>query len=328
MDTNDLDQDNMNIDIARQVTDTAREALKQIVGQNMLPWPDIYSAEFWQLAHSKGYDEILLKQHGRVDSSAQMAEEFLEKADEILDGVHDTVNSFVAGTKHHTAHIASTLENIKKISIENPHLDRELDRLLNSNRELQTHSSQVEDRLAEQTRIINDLQNQLRVDPMTGLLNRGALAKDMKKEIAKARRYQYPVSIFMADIDHFKNVNDVYGHLIGDSVIKITAKLIEQGVRKVDSVYRYGGEEFLALLPHTTCDSACILAERIREKIAKYLFVDKKNDISISLTISVGVTELRQEDNESTIIARADKALYLAKQSGRNRVKKKGCRQE
>ncbi len=308
--------------IARQVTNTARKALKHIVGQNMLPWPDIYSSEFWQLAHKSGYDEILMRQHTRIGSASEMADEFIKKADKILDGVHDTVSSFVSGTKQHTESMVSSIEHIKNLPKEDPNFSKELNTLLTSNKELLTHSAEVENRLAEQTKIISELQNQLRLDPLTGLLNRNALAKDLKKEIARAKRYKFPVAIFMADIDHFKNVNDVYGHLVGDSVIKITAKLIQEGVRESDSVYRYGGEEFLALLPHINCDQAEKFAERIREKIAKYLFVDKKNDISISLTISGGITELHSEDDETSIIARADKALYLAKQSGRNRVER------
>jgi len=308
--------------VARQVTDTAREALKQIVGHNLLPWPDIYSAEFWQLAHKSGYDEILLRQHTRIDTTNELAEEFLGKADKILDGVHDTVSSFVSGAREHTEILASSIENIKKMPAEDPDFGRELDTLLSSNIELLSHSSEVEDKLEEQTRIINELQSQLRIDPMTRLLNRGALSKDIKKEIAGARRYRYPLSIFMADIDHFKNVNDVYGHLIGDSIIKITAKLIQDSVRETDSVYRYGGEEFLGLLPHINCDQAEKFAERIREKIAKYLFVDKKNDISISITISAGITELHSRDDETSIVARVDKALYLAKQAGRNKIRR------
>ncbi len=313
-------QGKTDIAITRQVTDTAREALKQIVGRNLLPWPDIYSAEFWQIAHKSGYDEILLQQHANMDSTNKLAEEFLDKADEILDGVQDTVNMFVSGAREHTETMASSIENIRKMPVEDPEFERELDTLLSSNIELLSHSSEVEDKLAKQTVIINELQSQLRIDPLTGLLNRGALSKDLKKEIARSRRYKYPVSIFMADIDHFKNVNDVYGHLVGDSIIKITAKLIQDSVRESDSIYRYGGEEFLGILPHINCDQAEKFAERMREKIAKYLFVDKNNDISISLTISAGVTDLHEQDDETSIIARVDKALYLAKQSGRNRI--------
>ncbi len=306
--------------IARQVTDTAREALKQIVGRNLLPWPDIYSADFWRLAHKSGYDKLLLQQHSNLHSTNKLAQEFIDKADEILDGVQDTMSSFVSGAREHTENLASSIENIKKMPVEDPEFSKELDTLLSSNIELLSHSSEVETQLSRQTRIINELQSQLRIDPLTGLLNRGALSKDLKKEIARSRRYKHPLSIFMADIDHFKNVNDVYGHLVGDSIIKITAKLIQESVRESDSIYRYGGEEFLGLLPHINCDQAEKFAERMREKIAKYLFVDKKNDISISLTISAGVTDLHPRDDETSIIARADKALYLAKQSGRNRI--------
>lgn len=320
--TGNEQQNGTGIVVARHVTNTAREALKQIVGRNMLPWPDIYSAEFWTLARSGGYDEILLRQHGIADNATDMAAEFLDKTDEILNGVQDTVHTFVTGAKVHRKHMASTIENIRNIPIDDPNLNQHLNRLFSSNSEMQDHSSEIESRLSEQTRIINELQSQLRIDPMTGLLNRGALNKDMQKEVSRALRYKYPVSIFMADIDHFKNVNDLYGHPAGDSIIKITANLIKKGIREADSVYRYGGEEFLALLPHTDSGNAVIFAERIREKIAKYLFVDRKHDISIAISISAGITELRQHDDAASFIARADKALYLAKQSGRNRVER------
>lgn len=319
--TGDAQQDNASI-VAQHVTNTAREALKQIVVSRMLPWPDIYSKEFWNLARSGGYDEILLSQHGITDNSAEMAMEFLDKTDKILNGVQDTVTSFVAGAKVHREHMASAIQNIKNIPADDPFLSKHLEQLSESNSKLQDHSSHLEKQLLKQTRIINDLQGQLRIDTMTGLLNRGALHKDLHKEISRSHRYKYPVSIFMADIDHFKKVNDVYGHLAGDSIIKITARLIRKGVREADSVYRYGGEEFIAMLPHTDADNALIFAERIREKIANYLFVDRKQDISIAITISAGVTELREDDAAAEFIARADKALYMAKESGRNRVER------
>ena len=105
-------------------------------------------------------------------------------------------------------------------------------------------------------------------------------------------------------------------------MIKVIASLLEKSIREADSAYRYGGEEFLALLPHTTADNAMILADRIRDIISKHMFIDKKNDISISVTISGGISEFQQDDNETTLIARADKALYVAKQNGRNQIVK------
>ncbi len=307
-----------NIQVAQQVTDTARDALKQIVGQNRLPWPDIYTKEFWNVAHIKGYENLLLKQHGELDNASEMAAEFLDKTDEILGHVSNTVSSFISGAREHTEVMETSIENIKNLPTSDQHITKELDAILDSHKELIYKSSEVEHILEEKTRIITELQSQLRLDPLTGLLNREALRKDIKKEISRARRYKYPVSVFMADIDHFKNVNDVYGHLVGDSVITITAKLIQEEVRESDSVYRYGGEEFIAILPHIDVSHAEQCAERIRDKIAKYLFVDKKNNISISITISAGITELVEGDDETSVIARADKALYLAKQSGRN----------
>ena len=136
----------------------------------------------------------------------------------------------------------------------------------------------------------------------------------LNEEILKAKRYNTPLSIIYFDIDHFKQINDTYGHKKGDFILKEVSKIILQNIRKTDIFGRWGGEEFIIILPFTDLENALILAEKLRKKIEEHDFD------GINITISFGVTELKIDDNADTLINRADEALYKAKNKGRNRV--------
>jgi diguanylate cyclase (GGDEF)-like protein len=140
-----------------------------------------------------------------------------------------------------------------------------------------------------------------------------------KKELARYERNGHPVSFIVLDIDHFKMINDQYGHEAGDYVLTEVARVIKQQLRTQDLISRWGGEEFLAILPDTTIDDAHNGAERIREGLLAHEW-RPPNGESISLTISAGVSELRPDDDFNSAINRADRALYSGKEGGRNRV--------
>lgn len=155
-------------------------------------------------------------------------------------------------------------------------------------------------------------------DSLTGLKNRVFLESIAATEISKAIRYEYPISVIMFDIDHFKTVNDTYGHLTGDFVLQEIAKIIKASFRATDYVIRYGGEEILAILPYAKEKDACSRAEHIRKVIEEKEFLIGNKIIKI--TISAGVYEKRDETNILELIGKADKRLYKAKKSGRNKV--------
>jgi diguanylate cyclase (GGDEF)-like protein len=155
-------------------------------------------------------------------------------------------------------------------------------------------------------------------DALTGLFNRYGLQHQLAREIAEARRYGRELCCLMIDIDKFKTVNDTYGHLVGDRVIQQTADVLIQALRKSDALFRYGGEEFLVLLPETGLEGAATLAEKVRWLAERASFGDDQNPFNI--TLSVGVAELRFGESGHDMIARADLALYQAKEHGRNRV--------
>ena len=155
-------------------------------------------------------------------------------------------------------------------------------------------------------------------DPLTCLNNRRSFDQTLAYEFNLALRYKHFISLLMMDLDNFKNINDKCGHLFGDRVLKLTAETVTQCIRKSDSIFRYGGEEFIALLRNNKINGATLLAERIRKKVEGLKLTHNNNTISV--TISIGVTVLHHQDSLSSFVERADKALYKAKKLGRNKV--------
>lgn len=158
-----------------------------------------------------------------------------------------------------------------------------------------------------------------RIDWLTGVYNRSHFYELATHELAIAIRYDQPLAICMFDIDHFKQVNDRYGHLIGDQVLRAVAQTAARQIRAADCIGRFGGEEFILLLPNTNMTSALLLAERLRMAIAGLYINTEKGEIRV--TISGGVTERQPADTLiERLIDRADQALYAAKRQGRNCV--------
>lgn len=158
-------------------------------------------------------------------------------------------------------------------------------------------------------------------DPLTQVLNRRALTLRLAAELERARRYDSVVSMLLIDIDHFKNINDSYGHLVGDDVLREVASLLDVAVRSVDIVARYGGEEFVVVLPETALDGALVFAERIREQMAEHPFCAASGR-ALTLTASIGVACFPSPgvDTVEELFASSDEALYRAKAGGRDRV--------
>lgn len=155
-------------------------------------------------------------------------------------------------------------------------------------------------------------------DALTGLLNRYGLQRALQRELSEARRYARPLSCLLLDIDYFKSINDTHGHAAGDAALMQAARVLTESVRGSDVVCRYGGEEFLVLAPETDARGAHSLAEKIRLAVSSRLFGDGGR--AFALTLSAGVAELRPGESGNDMIARADLALYQAKQRGRDRV--------
>jgi diguanylate cyclase (GGDEF)-like protein len=171
----------------------------------------------------------------------------------------------------------------------------------------------------QNAQLYTEVQRQAITDPLTGLYNRRGFFELGRREVERAIRFDRPLTAMMIDIDLFKQVNDTKGHLIGDQVLAGVASQIERQLRQVDLPGRYGGDEFIALLPETDLFNAYQAAERLRRSIAKVIYPTENEPVRI--TVSIGIAALKQaSESLETMIERADQALYSAKQAGRNRT--------
>jgi diguanylate cyclase len=203
-----------------------------------------------------------------------------------------------------------------------------IEHLVQGAKEMELTNKKLEARLSASRQEIEQLQQNLEIvrsesltDPLTTLSNRKFFDAALTTAIAEARENDEPLSLLMADIDHFKSFNDKYGHLTGDQVLRLVALSVKQNVKGQDIAARYGGEEFVIALPNTSLPSAITVSDHIRRAVmSKELMRRSSGERLGRVTVSVGAALLRPGDTSQSLIDRADKCLYAAKRNGRNRV--------
>jgi len=171
----------------------------------------------------------------------------------------------------------------------------------------------------ERIQMLGKLQKLAITDGLTKLYNSRYFYNQVDLEVDRSNRYHHTLSLLLLDIDHFKVYNDTYGHLEGDKVLVRMGEVIKVCLRKMDTAYRYGGEEFTVILPETNGQEAIHVAERIRSSIEKEVFSPDSGQAN-KITISIGVTEYIPGERISALVERADKAMYISKENGRNRI--------
>ncbi len=175
--------------------------------------------------------------------------------------------------------------------------------------------------IAERDLSEDDLRYKATHDALTGLHNRFVLSQRLYEEIRRSARYNRTLSVFMLDIDHFKSINDTYGHLTGDTILRNFARLLETSIRSTDYAARYGGEEFVIILAETPLLEAEELAERLRKQIADFL-ITIEDGKKLNLTVSIGIATFPDHAKTAKkLLEVADSAMYVAKKAGRNQVK-------
>lgn len=186
------------------------------------------------------------------------------------------------------------------------------------NQQLRQQLDQMEQESAQLQQSLKENRLKLLYDSLTGVRNRMAYDEALQQELLRWQRYQDTFSFAILDIDHFKRINDEYGHNAGDKALQLVAKMMSGAIRKSDSLFRIGGEEFVLLMPKTALQQAQPLVEKIRRSVddANFHFRQKL----VTITISAGLTEVTADDRPESIYERADKALYRAKHEGRNRL--------
>ena len=236
----------------------------------------------------------------------------------------ETTDSSASNYQQSLKHYGDLLESSKA----NQELPNILTKLVTDTQSMQSSMQTMRNHMNESQQEIQDLRNKLNQvtaealsDALTGLANRKGLSKEFKKVLAQAQETPFSISLLMVDIDLFKKVNDTHGHLIGDKVIKFVADTLTMQLKGQDTASRFGGEEYVILLPNTPLRGAQAIAEAIRNKIEKATIRRANTQESIGqVTVSIGVANHQQNESLDSLIDRADAALYLSKQNGRNRV--------
>jgi diguanylate cyclase (GGDEF)-like protein len=202
-----------------------------------------------------------------------------------------------------------------------PEISRIIDRLHRQVKLFRIESEQAKKialaKYAETEAVIAQAEEVSHMDELTLLPNRRGILIDLQEEVIRAQRYNTPLSVSMLDLDHFKRINDSYGHGVGDKVLRQVAIILREHVREPDRVARYGGEEFLIVLPNSALEAASEQAARLCRQVRESVI--QVNDNSISVSISIGVAEFQNEmESWQMLLERADAAMYEAKNAGRD----------
>ncbi len=239
-----------------------------------------------------------------------------------LDNIKDAVQGFtdINDLDSLKENIFLYLDDIQKKIEEKNKIDYQ--RYEELQKELQILNNKLEDTQKELERIKEErkkIEKEILIDGLTGIYNRRAFDNKIQEIIKLNKRYNTEYCLIILDIDHFKKINDKYGHRVGDNALNRIVKNIKLIIRDSDFFARYGGEEFAIILPETKLKNAANVAEKIKKIIENIIFTYKKSE-TIKITISAGISELKKTDTPDSFIERADKALYFAKNNGRNQV--------
>jgi diguanylate cyclase len=262
----------------------------------------------------------LEKQTENVQSSNDQSIENREILSQAIDLQVDHMKNSTAEAKELTTLQQNINLYLQELSSQlHNHKETEDSRQIETQKQLNLMSEKLQDMEVEADSLRNNLKaahDKALRDPLTGLPNRLAYDERIALEHSRWLRYKSPLTLIIWDIDHFKLINDNFGHKAGDKTLTLVAQLILNNCRETDFISRFGGEEFVMLLPNTDSEQSLKVAETIRSIIANSGF--NHNGKSITLTISCGISEFSENDEFGTVFERADQALYNSKEQGRN----------
>ncbi len=306
-------------DLTRSVAEIARIALREIAAHKLAPTPENYNSAYRSaagLAAIQTLDEV----PAGIPDLPEAAGIFQE----LIDTVMQTTSGLTEGVNAWDQESDRILQAVDGTG-DTRDTEQMLQLMLASTQSLKETVNKSRQELLETRaqlhRMSEDLQHYEKLsqtDPLTNLCNRRAMETTLRREIARARRTKAQLSVAMLDLDHFKKINDQHGHSIGDQALIHLCNLLKSGLRETDLICRYGGEEFIIVLPDAAARGAHFVVDRLRIKVANSpLIIDHDK---ITLNVSAGVAALQGGETGEKLIERADKALYQAKENGRNQV--------
>jgi len=252
--------------------------------------------------HQAGVSQMALETQVRSD---------VRRLSDTVRGAHD-IGDLKHAVSEQLVGIVKAMDDLRKQEEQRDnHLQRRYGSLIDKVEQMEQETRKVKVHMEEE-------RHRARTDPLTGLPNRAAYDEHIAHELERWTRYQQGFSIAVADLDHFKSINDSYGHLAGDKVLRLIGKILHKQSRSTDMISRYGGEEFVIIMPGTDAAAAVQAMEKLRKAVesSPFNFYGKP----VNVTMSFGITQIKATDDLDKLFARADKALYRAKQNGRNQT--------
>lgn len=324
----------------------ATEAFARIKKENLPATPDIY--ELWFAYYSANNGEVVrsidimekenfeftyercVELHKRI-LNTDRSRETLEKAEEIVGNTLTDVDDVFTSLKSNNKDFGGSIEDVsvKIAQTSDPdELKKLVTGMMSQTQKMMSENKTLENKLEKSSSTMQALKVEMEnvrkeayTDGLTGIANRKKFDEAVEMMIEESRSEDHPLSMIICDIDHFKSFNDTYGHQIGDQVLRLVARIFHDGVKGRDLPCRYGGEEFVILLPETDAESAAKVADVLRNAVkSKGIRNRATGEVLSSVTISLGVAEITEEEDSKQWIERADKALYRAKKMGRDRV--------
>ena len=267
------------------------------------------------------YNEFLKSDvNDRMNHVSQRMHDRIEAVHHAIDAALLTAHAYSGSLEAATSDLEKTISPTA-ISALAKRLLKETLHMQETNLSLEQKLQDSRDDIAGLQRDLDDVRRESLLDPLTKIANRKSFDEGLAEAIGNALSSSSPLSLMIADIDHFKSFNDTYGHQTGDQVLRLVAMTLKSNIKGKDLAARYGGEEFVAVLPSTDLAGAVIVAENVRKAIqAKELLKRSTNEKLGRITASFGVAVFQQTDTAASLIERADRCLYGAKRAGRNRV--------
>lgn len=324
----------------------AKRAMQRMIAERLPPnpenfalWYAYYSGHLPDLARAmdmaqrdggaltQTHCDELFKRFFTLDAEAQAIRETSERARSVLGKIHDMLNTVGSETSRYGTALAGfqgeldgpmSLQDLRAVVAA---IAAETTSIVEQQARLQSQLLDSSQQLAEMRVNLDTARREAMTDGLTGIANRKAFDLTLNEAAKEAAQEGLPLSLLMVDIDHFKTFNDTHGHLVGDHVLRLVAKVLTECIKGRDTAARYGGEEFSIILPRTALENAVTLAEQIRVTVGSRQIVNKSRGASYgTVTMSVGAAQYRPGETLADLIRRADAALYTAKRSGRNQV--------
>lgn len=324
----------------------SRQALEKIAQLKLKPIPQIYELWFRYFqgdpeivrainAHTGAMDEVTCHKFYKLYLSETSRDDAVKKISDQIQQAITELASMLSSVKQSTADYGDTLGDVTK-QIESAESIEDLGRVVSSivqdtkmmmqkNQDLEFQLTSSSTQVADLKKNLDNVKREAMTDGLTGLANRKAFDKQIQDWVDEAKTTGNTLCLLMLDIDHFKLFNDIYGHQTGDQVLRLVARTLTDGVKGRDFAARFGGEEFVIILPETPLAAALKVADKLRKSVEDKEVVNKTSHEKLGrITLSAGVAEYIKGESITDLIERADGALYDAKKSGRNQVKAAG----